>query len=123
MKMSLDSIRVKLSLARRLVALRTELYGKGGATAIARQLNISARSWYNYERGNTVPGEILLRLIQLTCVEPDWLLNGEGQKFRNRQTVKSEAETLSRRTALVMMRIALELLEESEPAGQEPLGL
>ena len=47
-------------------------------------LGIPARTWYNYEIGVTVPAEVILRFIDVTFVEPRWLLNGQGEKYRTR---------------------------------------
>ena len=49
-------------------------------------LGIPVRTWYNYENGVTVPAEIILRIVELTAVEPVWLLRGEGPKFRADQS-------------------------------------
>ena len=49
---------------------------------MARRLGIPVRTWYNYEAGVTVPAEVILKIIELTSVEPIWLLHGKGPKFR-----------------------------------------
>lgn len=49
---------------------------------MARKLGIPIRTWYNYESGVTVPAEVLLKFMELTAVEPLWLLHGRGTKFR-----------------------------------------
>jgi hypothetical protein len=49
---------------------------------MARGLGIPVRTWYNYEGGANVPIEITLKIIEVTSVEPAWLLRGEGPKFR-----------------------------------------
>lgn len=78
-----ESVRIKSQLAERLRAIRIDLYGERGGPELARQLEIPNRTWYNYEIGVTVPAEILLRFLELTGVEPHWLLTGEGPQFRN----------------------------------------
>jgi hypothetical protein len=45
-------------------------------------LGIPIRTWYNYESGVTVPGEVILRFVELTGVDPNWLLHGEGPRYR-----------------------------------------
>jgi hypothetical protein len=45
-------------------------------------LRLPSRTWTNYERGVTVPGVILLEFLELTGVEPPWLLRGAGEKYR-----------------------------------------
>lgn len=71
-------------LGGRLKDVRTELFGEKGAPDCARALGIPARTWYNYELGVTVPAEVVLRFIALTGVEPHWLLDGRGEKYRSR---------------------------------------
>src|SRR4051794_406738 len=77
-----ESVRLKSQLAERLRSIRIELYGERGGPELARQLEIPNRTWYNYEIGVTVPAEILLRFLEVTTVEPYWLLHGEGPKYR-----------------------------------------
>src|SRR5215218_9580729 len=78
-----ESVRLKSELAERLRSIRIELYGERGGPELARQLEIPNRTWYNYEIGVTVPAEILLRFLEVTSVEPHWLLHGDGPRFRN----------------------------------------
>ena len=77
-----ELVREKCSLAERLRAIRAELFGERGGPELARRLGIPVRTWYNYEAGVTVPAEVVLRVIQLTSLEPAWLLTGKGPKFR-----------------------------------------
>src|SRR5215467_11341160 len=78
-----ESVRAKLALAERLASLRLELFGDRGGPEMARRLGIPVRTWYNYEGGVTVPAEVVLKIIELTSVEPGWLLHGKGSKFRH----------------------------------------
>ena len=82
-----ESVRAKLALAERLGALRLELFGDRGGPEMARRLAIPVRTWYNYEGGVTVPAEVVLKIIELTSVEPAWLLHGKGPKFRHDRLV------------------------------------
>ena len=77
-----ESVRAKLALAERLANLRSELFGERGGPEMARRLGIPVRTWYNYEAGVTVPAEVILKIIELTSIEPSWLLHGKGSKFR-----------------------------------------
>jgi hypothetical protein len=43
-----------------------------------RWLGTSFSSWYSYERGARIPGDLVCRLILETGVSPRWLLTGEG---------------------------------------------
>jgi len=76
-------LRTKQLLAERITTLRVEMFGSRGGPELARRLGIPTRTWYNYEGGITVPGEIILKIIEATSVEPMWLLHGKGPKFAN----------------------------------------
>jgi hypothetical protein len=76
-------LRTKQLLAERITTLRIEMFGTRGGPELARRLGIPTRTWYNYEGGITVPGEIILKIIETTSVEPMWLLHGKGPKFAN----------------------------------------
>src|SRR5436190_19758506 len=85
-----ESVRAKLALAERLAALRSELFGDRGGPEMARQLGIPVRTWYNYEGGVTVPAEVILKIIELTSVEPAWLLHGKGPQFRQARSERRD---------------------------------
>jgi hypothetical protein len=72
----------KASLSHRLREIRQEVFGEHGGPELARRLNLPVRTWYNYETGVTVPGEVLLEFIVQTGVNPSWLLNGQGSRFQ-----------------------------------------
>ncbi len=82
LKTSDDSMTIKQSIAARLTELRSDLYGDRGGKDMARALGIPGRTWYHYENGVTVPGETMLKIIEVTAVEPLWLLRGDEPKFR-----------------------------------------
>jgi hypothetical protein len=73
---------LKLLLAERLKNVRVELFGEHAGPKLAHLLGIPFRTWYNYEIGVTVPAEVILRFIDVTFVEPTWLLSGQGEKYR-----------------------------------------
>ena len=77
-----ESVRVKCHLSERLREIRIELHGERGGSEMARRLGLPIRTWYNYESGVTVPAEVMLKFVELTSVEPLWLLHGQGPKFR-----------------------------------------
>jgi hypothetical protein len=110
-----DSVRAKRALAERLATLRSELLGERGGPEMARQLGIPVRTWYNYEGGVTVPAEVILRIIELTSVEPTWLLHGQGPKFRPAGTEKPHSLQSSSMTVGALLRTALQLLEDEKP--------
>jgi hypothetical protein len=74
-----DPLGNNLPLAARLVQLRTELFGRGGAPKMAELLGIPSGTWINCELGVTVPAEVILKVLALTSVEPRWLATGEGR--------------------------------------------
>jgi len=110
-----ESVRTKLDLAERLAALRLDLYGERGGPEMARRLGIPVRTWYNYEGGVTVPAEVILKIIELTSVEPGWLLRGEGPRLRPPRTERPEAAASSPAlTVGALLRTALQLLEDDK---------
>jgi hypothetical protein len=102
-----ESVRAKQALAERLVALRSELFGKHGGPEVARRLGIPVRTWYNYEQGATVPAEIILKIIKLTSIEAGWLLDGQGPRFRHVQAEPDEIMSPPSLTVVALPRTAL----------------
>jgi hypothetical protein len=103
-----EAIRTKYDLAERLRLIRTELYGERGGPELARRLGVPIRTWYNYESGVTVPSEVLLRFIELTSVEPVWLLHGREPRFR---VLTSEETVAASSSVEALLRSALQRLE------------
>jgi hypothetical protein len=73
----------KQALATRLKALRLEIDGEHGGPEMARRLGVPARTWYDCETGESIPGEILVLLIERTEVCPAWLLTGREPMLRS----------------------------------------
>jgi hypothetical protein len=76
----------RAAIGRRLRLLRREIWGGTtryvmGLTEMQKQLRVAGRSLENYEKGTTMPAEVLLRLILETSASPQWLLTGEGSMF------------------------------------------
>jgi Peptidase S24-like len=109
-----DSVQAKFALAERLRLLRSELYGERGGPELARRLGLPIRTWYNYESGVTVPAEVVLKIIELTSVEPMWLLHGEGPKFRSGGPGRADSLVGSGLSVGVLLRTALQMLENDE---------
>lgn len=107
----------KCDLAERLREVRTEIFGERGGPELSRQLGLPVRTWYNYEVGVTVPAEVLLRFVELTNVEPIWLLHGRGPKFRKSLPVEHAVDAPAG-AAVEMLRQALSLLEQAEAGGR-----
>jgi hypothetical protein len=102
-------VNVKASVSRRLREIRQEIFGEHGGPELARRLNLPARTWYNYETGVTVPAEVLLGFIEQTGVNPMWLLNGDGPRYRH----SHDDRLLSELTPIELIRRGLEKLERS----------
>jgi hypothetical protein len=113
-----DLLLTKSSLAERLRQLRAELYGERGGPEMARRLDLPVRTWYNYETGVTVPAEVVLRIIELTAVEPMWLLHGEGPKFRAAVDRRPEPVAGSGQSVGALLRAALQILEQGDRGGR-----
>jgi len=103
-----SAFRSKQVLAERIMALRMELFGSRGGPELARRLGIPTRTWYNYEGGITVPGETLLKIIEVTSVEPKWLLHGTGPRFSAPRDDPSQTMTSSAMKVNAMVASALE---------------
>src|SRR4051794_32452180 len=69
-------------LARRLTEVRLDLYGSDGVPRLSEALGLPARTWENYESGVTIPAMVMLEFLELSRVEPHWLLTGEGERYR-----------------------------------------
>ncbi len=112
-KNSAEIQRTKCELAERLRDVRTEIFGERGGPELSRQLGLPVRTWYNYEVGVTVPAEVLLRFVELTNVEPIWLLHGRGPKLR-RSLPPEPSNGAPKSEAVEMLRQALEILERAD---------
>jgi hypothetical protein len=118
-----ESVRAKLALAERLGDLRSELFGDRGGPEMARRLGIPVRTWYNYEGGVTVPAEVVLKIIELTSVEPAWLLHGKGAKFRQSRPEHLDMAASPAMTVGALLRTALQLLENEGTSSRAEMGL
>ena len=72
---------LKLGLARCVREVRLDLFGVHGGPLLAGSLDVPFRTWHNYETGCTIPAQTLLRFIEVTQVDPHWLLTGEGERY------------------------------------------
>jgi len=70
------------ALAARVRRVRIDHYGEEGGPELADLLGLPDRTWANYEDGVVIPAEVVLDLIDLTGVEPIWLLRGDGEMYR-----------------------------------------
>ena len=81
-KASVPQTRASIRIAQRLATVRSELFGESGQPDIAKHVGVPVQSWRNFEGGVTAPPEVILKVLVLFAVEPNWLLNGEGPTFR-----------------------------------------
>src|SRR5690348_7570315 len=70
-------------LGARLRSVRVERCGEDGLPALGARLGVPAETWRRYERGATVPAEVLLAFVELTGASIDWLLSGVGPRYVN----------------------------------------
>ena len=70
----------RAALSQRIRQVRNDLYGENGIEALALALNIPVQTWLNYERGITMPAEVLLEFLEVTGTDPHWLLTGHGER-------------------------------------------
>jgi phage repressor protein C with HTH and peptisase S24 domain len=108
-----EAVRAKCHLANRLRQVRTELFGDRGGPTVARRLGLPIRTWYNYEAGVTVPAEVLLRFVELTNVEPLWLLDGRGPRYRSQPAPRAPEDD----SVPDLLRAALRRLERARAEG------
>ena len=68
-------------LAARLREIREDLYGEDGGQFLADALEIRLQTWLNYESGVVAPAYVVLQLLVMARINPDWLLTGQGAKY------------------------------------------
>ena len=71
----------------RLREIRIDRFGEHGIPAMAEAMEIPARTWENVEGGVEISGWAVLQLIEISGVNPNWLLTGEGERYRARSEV------------------------------------
>jgi hypothetical protein len=76
---------LKSDLAVRVREIRMSLYGENGGPVLAEALGIPFRTLHHYESGFTIPAHSILRFIEVTGVNPHWLLTGRGERFLERE--------------------------------------
>ena len=86
------------ALAERVRGFREELFGKEAGAALADALQLTERTWKNYESGVTIPAVVILQFIEVCGVNPDWLRSGRGRKYTSRDRAGSTT------TAVVQVR-------------------
>ena len=108
-----DKEHARKLLAEPLKEIRVEQYGENGTAEVACLLKIPVRTWSNYERGVTIPAQVILLFIAMTSVSPKWLLFGHGEKYRPKHPDRSVCKRLDRALRLsALFKQVSELLEE-----------
>jgi len=69
-------------LAGRVREIRLEMLGDDGIATLSQAMDIPARTWEHFENGVTIPAWIILQFIEITGVEPHWLMTGNGERYR-----------------------------------------
>jgi hypothetical protein len=69
------------TLAERIRAIRMELFGESGGPMLASLLRIPYRRVVLMEGGGPITAPVILRFIEVTGVNPHWLLSGEGERY------------------------------------------
>jgi hypothetical protein len=88
-----DKTMAENDLGERLRLVRIEVFGEDGSDVISEQLEVAPGTWDNYEEiGEAMPAQTLLRFIELTGVDPLWLMRGEGRKYRQGRRTFCKAE-------------------------------
>jgi transcriptional regulator with XRE-family HTH domain len=77
----MQNMKRRIGIAVRVRQIRLDLYGEDGLENVARALGVPAQTWRNYERGVTMPAEMLLEFMALTGADPIWLLSGDGERI------------------------------------------
>jgi hypothetical protein len=113
-KTPLKTVRDRFALAKRITALRSEMFGGRGGAEMARLLGLPLRTWYNNEKGTAIPAEVILTIIELTAVEPDWLMYGRGPKYRAMRPEEGREARPVTQKVCALLREALEQLESGE---------
>lgn len=76
-------------LSPRVREIRRDKYGEDGIATLSQAMSIPAATWENFENGVMIPARIILKFIELTGVEPGWLLTGEGPRYRVRSATST----------------------------------
>jgi hypothetical protein len=70
-----------LDLALRVREIRHDMFGENGGPLLAERLRLPLQTWLEFEGGRMIPVEVILRFVELTHANPDWLLTGTGDKY------------------------------------------
>lgn len=96
----------------RIIHLRTQHFGPRGKARFAKALDISPSTYNYYEKDRVPPCSVLVKMAQVTGVDLNWLLTGQG---RSAPTVAGAHA--SRRHEEVVHRLAKVLGQRPGAAG------
>lgn len=92
-------------LGRRIAELRRRHFGSRGRGEFARRLQVGEDEYARYERGRVPPGDVLVRMCEVTGEDLQWLLTGvagrgtmviSGARDRHQRLIESIARLLER---------------------------
>jgi len=117
------------ALTERIKQLRRRHFGPGGKAEFARRLDLSLEEYERFERGTLPPGDVMLRMCELTGEDLQWLLTGvasrgtvviSGTRGRHQDFLARLARLLDEKPALAApLEAFVELLVRGEQAGRE----
>lgn len=117
------------ALAERIRQLRRRHFGPRGKDEFARQLGIRLDEYEGFERGKLPPGELMVRMCELTGEDLQWLLTGvagrgtvviSGTRNRHQNLLTQIARALDAQPRLAApLEAFLDLLLRSEPTQRE----
>jgi hypothetical protein len=76
-----DSRSESSTLSARVRTVRIQNFGEHGGPMLAELVGVTQRRLARIEAGGPIPAEFILKLIDLTGVNPRWLLSGEGEVY------------------------------------------
>lgn len=114
------------ALSKRIKELRRRHFGAGGAGEFARRLGVPPEDYERYERSSVPPGEIMVRMCELTGEDLQWLLTGvaargtvviAGTRSRHQALLTKVAKLLDERpTCAAALESFVDLLVGGERA-------
>lgn len=99
----------QLGVCTRLAEVRARHFGPRGKSRFARELGIGSSTYDRYERDRMPPADLLLKAAEITGVNLNWLITGEGPQ---------EPSPTEGRTAALLQRLSALLQQRPELAAQ-----
>lgn len=118
------------ALGQRLREIRRRHFGPGGKAAFAERLGLALDEYTRFERGVLPPGDLMVRICEVTGEDLQWLLTGvasrgtvviAGARSRHRDVLARLAELLDTKPQLAApVEAFLDLLTGGEQAQTRP---